>query len=126
MSNYSSFPKVVVNDMHKSSVISDIVYLPASKKVLIYANNWILIIDLMKNLPMKSKKRKYNEILDTNDDVDHSDSDSFQLITKFGSIYKIGLVDENEVYVINDYLQVPGSLNTKRVLTASTTSKYNF
>lgn len=128
MSNYSSFPRVVVNDMHKSCVISDIIYLPNSKKVLIYANNWILIINLIKNLPMKSKKRKYNEILDINDDVEHSEFDSFQLITKFDSIYKIGLVDEkeNEIFVINDYLQVPGSLNNKRVLSASTTSKYNF
>jgi len=130
--NYGSFPKIVVNDMHKSSVISDIVSLPNSDKLLFYANNWILIINLMKNLPMKAKKRKYNEILDTSDDLEHPEvpnTDSFVLITKFSNLYKLGLVDdkENEVYVINDYLQVPGSANTNKVLSSSPASgKYSF
>lgn len=132
MMNYSSFPKIVVNDMHKSSVISDIVYLPKANKVLVYANNWILIINMMKNLPMKSKKRKYNELLDNADDAEHpetQDTDSFILITKFSNLYKVGLVDEseNEAYVINDYLNVPGSANVKKVLSSSASSgKYNF
>ncbi|KKA03133.1 U3 small nucleolar RNA-associated protein 4 [Hanseniaspora uvarum DSM 2768] len=132
MMNYGSFPKIVVNDMHKSSVISDIVSLPNSDKLLFYANNWILIINLMKNLPMKAKKRKYNEILDTSDDLEHPEvqnADSFVLITKFSNLYKLGLVDdkENEVYVINDYLHVPGSANTNKVLSSSPASgKYSF
>lgn len=136
--NYDSFPKIVLNDMHKSTVISDIIYLPKNR-VMIYANNWILTINMNKNLPMKSKKRKYNEILDNSngnsevvveEDVDEESNEvqGFSLTTKFNKLYKVGLLSvnekETELYLVNDYLNIQSNDNMSGKMIGN--GKYKF
>ncbi|XBW35300.1 hypothetical protein QEN19_000868 [Hanseniaspora menglaensis] len=129
--NYESFPKIVLNDIHKSTVISDLIYLPGNKFMLC-SNNWILTINMNKNLPMKSKKRKLNEILDNDGEYEgeeeSNDDAGFFLITKFNKLYKIGIVSqtikETEVFLVNDYLDIQTTSSASQKIIGN--GKYKF
>lgn len=132
--NYDLFPKIVVNDMHKSTFISDLIFLP-NNRIMLYSSNWILSINMNKNLPISAKKRKYNEILDKEDEAENdvtndvsNEDTGFSLITKFNKLSKVGILKsddkETELFLVNGYLDIQTNDNTSGKIIGS--GKYKF